>query len=150
MPLVFGYANLHRPPLRFADVPGVDGRPRGAVLGGAGLAVFPHSAHVAEAAAFAAWCMDTAVQRDVLVGAGGQPGQPAGVGRPGRGRRGRRVPVAPPGATIDAAYLRPRDPWWPDFQRDGSRLLVRLLRDGASPGRVVEELTGLAARAAAS
>jgi multiple sugar transport system substrate-binding protein len=147
VPLVFGYANLSRPPLRFADVPGVDGRPRGAVLGGAGLAVFPDSAHVAAAARFAAWCMDTRVQCDVLVGAGGQPGNrvvwddPAADAAAGGFLSATR-------RTIDAAYLRPRDPWWPDVQRDGGRLLVRLLRDGATPGRVVEDLTALAARAA--
>jgi multiple sugar transport system substrate-binding protein len=147
VPLVFGYANLSRPPLRFADVPGVDGRPRGAVLGGAGLAVFPDSAHVPDAAAFAAWCMDTAVQRGVLVGAGGQPGNRLVWDDPGADAAAGGF-LSATRASIEAAYLRPRHPWWPDFQRDGSRLLVRLLRDGASPGRVVEELTGLAARAA--
>lgn len=143
VPFVFGYANLSRPPLRFTDVPGADGTPRGAVLGGAGLGVLPDSDHVAEAAAFATWCMDSGVQREVIVEAGGQPGN--------------RLVWADPTAdavsggflsdtrrTIDQAYLRPRDVWWPDFQRDGGRLLVRLLREGATPARVVEELTTLA------
>ena len=146
VPFVFGYANLSRPPLRFADVAGADGTPRGAVLGGAGLAVFPASAHRAEAAEFAAWCMDTGVQREVLLDAGGQPGNhlvwtdPTADAVAGGFLSATR-------RTIDSAYLRPRDPWWPGFQRDGGRLLARLLRDGTTPARVVAELTRLAAEA---
>lgn len=145
VPLVFGYANLSRPPLRFADVPGVDGRSRGAVLGGAGLGVFPDRRHVADAAAFAAWCMDTGVQRDVLLTAGGQPGNRLVWDDPSADEVAGGF-LAATRRSIDEAYLRPREPWWPAFQRDGGRLLVRLLREGATPARVVEELTGLAAR----
>jgi multiple sugar transport system substrate-binding protein len=147
VPLVFGYAYLSRPPLRFTDVPGVDGLPRGAVLGGAGLAVFPGSGAVAEAAAFAAWCMDTGVQRDVLLAAGGQPGNrlvwddPAADESTGGFLSATR-------RSIDGAYLRPREPWWPEFQRDGGRLLVRLLRDGTGPDGIVDALAALAERAA--
>jgi multiple sugar transport system substrate-binding protein len=147
VPLVFGYAYLSRPPLRFADVPGADGRPRGAVLGGAGLAVFPDSGAVAEAAAFAAWCMDTEVQRDVLLAAGGQPGNrlvwddPAANEVTGGFLSATR-------RSIDGAYLRPREPWWPDFQRDAGRLLVRLLREGTGPDGIVDALSALAGRAA--
>ncbi|WP_291415948.1 extracellular solute-binding protein [Actinophytocola sp.] len=146
VPLVFGYANLSRPPLRFADVPGVDGRPRGAVLGGAGLGVFPDSRHVADAAAFAAWCMGTGVQRDVLLEAGGQPGNRLVWDDPTADEVAGGF-LSATRRSIDEAYLRPRERWWPEFQRDGGRLLVRLLRDGAPPGRIVEELTGLAVRA---
>jgi multiple sugar transport system substrate-binding protein len=143
VPAVFGYANLARPPLRFTDVPGTDGRPRGAVLGGAGLGVLPSSRHVAEAAAFAAWCMRADVQRDVLLAAGGQPGNrlvwddPAADAACGGFLSATR-------RSIEAAYVRPREAWWPDFQRDGGRLLVRLLRDGCPPAGVVEELAALA------
>lgn len=146
VPLVFGYANLSRPPLRFADIAGVDGTPRGAVLGGAGLAVLPDSGHVAEAAAFAAWCMDVDVQRGVLLEAGGQPGNRLVWDDPTADDVAGGF-LAATRRTIDEAYLRPRDTWWPEFQRDGGQLLVRLLRDGAGPGRIVEELTGLAAAA---
>lgn len=146
VPFVFGYANLSRGPLRFADVAGVDGKPRGAVLGGAGLAVFPASAHVGEAAAFAAWCMGTDVQREVLLEAGGQPGNRLVWDDPTADEVTGGF-LSATRHTIDAAYLRPRDAWWPDFQRDGGQLLARLLRDGTTPGRVVEELSGLAEEA---
>jgi multiple sugar transport system substrate-binding protein len=143
VPLTFGYANLSRPPLRFADIPGVTGTPHGAVLGGAGLGVLPDSAHVAEAAAFAAWCMGTPVQRDVLLPAGGQPGNrlvwtdesadPVAGGF-----------LSATGRSIFSAYVRPRDPWWPDLQRDCGLLLAGLLREGTTGPRIVKELTALA------
>jgi len=143
VPLTFGYANLSRPPLRFADIPGVDGIPRGAVLGGAGLGVLPASGHVAEAAAFAAWCMDTSVQREVLLPAGGQPGnrlvwtdESANEVAGGFLSATRR--------SIEAAYLRPRDACWPDLQRDCGKLLAGLLREGTTGGAIMEKLTTLA------
>jgi multiple sugar transport system substrate-binding protein len=108
--------------------------------------VFPDSAHVAEAAAFAAWCMDTVVQRKVLLEAGGQPGNRLVWDDPTADEVAGGF-LSATRRTIDEAYLRPRDAWWPAFQRDGGQLLVRLLRDGATAGRVVEELAGLAARA---
>jgi len=146
VPMIFGYANLSRPPLRFADVPGVDGRPRGAVLGGAGLAVSPASEHVAEAAAFAAWCLRTDTQRDVLLPAGGQPSDRGVWDDPTADELAGGF-LSATRATMDAAFVRPREPWWPEFQRDAGRLLVELLRERSTGRRVVTELTALADRA---
>lgn len=143
VPTIFGYANLSRPPLRFAGVPGVDGRPRGAILGGAGLAVSPSSAHVAEAAAFAAWSVRTDTQRDVLLPAGGQPGDRLVWDDPEADELTNGFLTATR-RTIDAAYLRPREAWWPEFQRRAGLLLVDLLRERAPARRVVRELTTLA------
>jgi multiple sugar transport system substrate-binding protein len=142
VPAVFGYAALHRPPLRFADLPGV----AGAVLGGAGLAVSPSSRYVAEAAAFAAWCLRTDTQRDVLLPAGGQPGDRLVWDDPAADRLTGGF-LSATRATVDAAYVRPREAWWPTFQRDAGLLLVDLLRDRAPGRRVVKELTVLADRA---
>lgn len=145
VPLVFGYASLARPPLSFTGVPGVDGRPRGAVLGGAGLAVIPASANVSEAGAFAAWCMDPEVQRNVLLPAGGQPG-----GRTVWDDPGAQGPAAGFFAatrdSVEQAFVRPRDPWWPDFQRQAGVRLAALLRERAPAGRIVGELSELADR----
>lgn len=148
VPMIFGYANLSRPPLRFADVPGVDGRPRGAVLGGAGLAVSPASEHVAEAAAFAAWCLRTDTQREVLLPVGGQPADRAVWDDPTADALTNGF-LSGTRATMDAAFVRPREPGWPEFQRDAGRLLVDLLRTGTTGRQVVTELTALADRASA-
>lgn len=146
VPFLFGYAMLARPPLAFTDVPGVDGVPRGAVLGGAGLAVSSSSAHIEAAAEFAAWCMDAAVQRDVMLPAGAQPGNrrawdaAAGMAGDGFFEVTRR--------SIDGAYVRPRDPWWPGFQREAGELLTARLRDGATAATITQDLTALADRSA--
>jgi multiple sugar transport system substrate-binding protein len=138
VPLVFGYANLANGPLAFTDVPGIDGSPRGAVLGGAGLAVLPTSGYAEEAAAFAAWCMDTAVQRDVLLPAGAQPGNRHvwDAAADGYLRDTRE--------SIEHAYVRPRDAWWPEFQREAGRKLTGMLQDGASARRIHSALDALA------
>lgn len=143
VPFVFGYANLAHPPVAFTDVPGVDGTPRGAVLGGAGLAVLPASPHVDEAAAFAAWCMDPAIQRDVLLPAGAQPGNrlvwdTESAGYLGDTRR-----------SMDGAFVRPREPWWPAYQREAGIRLAALLQDRAPARKIVAELTALAEERAA-
>lgn len=140
-PFVFGYAVAARPPLAFVDVPGVDGRPFGAILGGAGLAVLPGSPHVAEAAEFAAWCMGAEVQRTVLLAAGGQPGHRAVWDDPASGDffRGTRQSLA-------HAYVRPRDPWWPAFHRAAGSLLAESLRSGEASASIHRRLAALADR----
>lgn len=147
VPYVFGYADLARPPLAFTDVPGLDGVPRGAVLGGAGLGVFPSSSAVDDAAAFAAWCMSTDVQRDVLVPAGGQPGNRLAWEAPGQDSATRHYLMATR-ASVEHAYVRPRDPWWPEFQREAGQQLVRMLRGGPehSAAAIEAELRELAER----
>jgi multiple sugar transport system substrate-binding protein len=145
VPFMFGYAHLSRPPLAFTDIPGIDGRPRGAVLGGAGLAVLPDSRYVRQAAEFAAWCMGARVQRDILLPASGQPSNrlvwddPSAVTQTAGYLRDTRQ-------SIDQAYTRPRDPWWPPFQRRAGLRLVELLRAKAPARRIVADLAALAER----
>jgi multiple sugar transport system substrate-binding protein len=143
VPFTFGYATLCWPPLRFTDVPGCDGRSRGAVLGGAGLAVLSSSRHIDAAAAFAAWYMDPATQRDVVVPSGGQPGNRLAWDDPVADQRVNGFFSATRGS-MDHAYLRPREPWWPAFQQEAGQVLVRLLRNGAAPVTVLDDLARLA------
>jgi multiple sugar transport system substrate-binding protein len=128
VPLAFGYSNYSRDGrkrrLRFLDIPGTSG----SVLGGAGLAVSTASAHAEDAAAFAAWASGAEAQRTVLFPAGGQPGS-------------RRIWLDPQLdervggffsgtlATIESAWVRPREPWWPAFQLAAGRAIHRFLAD---------------------
>ena len=46
-------------------------------------------------------------------------------------------------ATIENSHLRPRDSWWPAYQEAAGLALVDLLRTGASPSTIHEDLTRL-------
>jgi multiple sugar transport system substrate-binding protein len=107
------------PRCRFADIPGV----AGSVLGGAGLAVSAGSELAGEAAAFAAWVCGAEAQRGIVAGSGGQPANAscwddavidADSGGFYSGTR----------ATIEAAWVRPREPWWPRFQLEAGRAVT--------------------------
>jgi multiple sugar transport system substrate-binding protein len=132
VPLTYGYstyATAAARPCRFADVPAVSDGPRGSVLGGAGLAVSAASGHQALAAAFAAWASGGEAQRDIVAPAGGQPGHRSAWDDP-------RLDAMAGGfysgtrASIDRAWVRPRDEWWPVFQLEAGRLLRDNLLDG--------------------
>lgn len=132
IPLTYGYSTYGTSvprPCRFTNVPAAAGGPRGSVLGGAGLAVSSASAHPAEAAAFAAWASDAEAQHDVVARTGGQPGHrsvwddPALDELAGGFYSGTR-------ASIESAWVRPRDDWWPGLQLEAGRLLTNNLLDG--------------------
>lgn len=112
IPLAFGYSNYSRIGYRtnrvlFEDVPQFGRGPRGAILGGAGLAVSAHSRFLEASTAYASWLASPEVQRTAYVAAGGQPAQlaawedaAADAQTGGFFSRTR--------ATMDACYLRPR------------------------------------------
>ncbi len=142
VPLVFGYTNYSRSGrperrLRFLDLP-----TPGSVLGGAGLAVSAGASDPMAAAAFAGWVAGAEAQREVVFPSGGQPAS----------RTVWRDPAADALAggffsgtvdTIEAAHVRPRDPWWPAFQARGGKLLAAGLREGKAPGAIARGLAAL-------
>jgi multiple sugar transport system substrate-binding protein len=146
-PLTFGYTNYARPGLpgrrlRFLDVPSAGSGPVGSLLGGAGLAVSAASGSQDAAAAFAAWICGADVQRELVFPAGGQPGS-------------RSVWLDPECdavsggffsgtlASIEGAYVRPRDAWWPRFQEAAGELVADALRERRAPAAAVEALERL-------
>ena len=118
--------------MRFLDIPSSGLGPAGSVLGGAGLAVSASSRRQGEAAAFAAWLSGAEAQRTVVAAAGGQPGSRSAwldpeVDRLTGGFTSGTI------ATIEAAYVRPTDPWWPPFQLAAGEALNAALRRGVDP-----------------
>lgn len=141
-PLVFGYTNYSREgyvpgPLSFLDIPGVEGRePAGSCLGGAGLAVSAFSTRRELALEYAQLVCDARTQRTDYVRCGGQPASAAAWDDPSANeltgdffRRTRR--------TIDAAYVRPRHPGFPDFQTAAANLVRDLIVAPGSSSRDV-------------
>jgi multiple sugar transport system substrate-binding protein len=140
VPLQWGYVTHSRPDapgkrLRFADAPAAAAG-IGSTLWGAGLAVSSGSAHPEEAALFAAWATGVQAQREIVAPHGGQPGSrtvwddsdfdAASGGFYSMTR-----------VTIDAATIRPREPWWPDVQHDCGQALAHALRQGDEPEAVL-------------
>jgi multiple sugar transport system substrate-binding protein len=147
VPLVFGFvtyarADRVRYPCRFLDVPSAGAGPIGAILGGAGLAVSATSPHPQAAAAFAAFASGADAQRSLVGPAGGQPGSrtawtdPELDGASGGFFSGTT-------ATIERAWVRPRDRWWPSFQLEGGRLLSGGFAAAEPPQRHLEALDNL-------
>ena len=147
VPLSYGYVTYATDrvvrPCRFADVPG-----GGAVLGGAGLAVTSMSAAPELAAAFAAFASSAETQRAVVAPAGGQPGSrtawddPAIDADAGGFYSGTR-------ASLESAWVRPRDSWWPAFQLDAGTVLTRALATHRPARETSDALDDLYSRSSA-
>jgi multiple sugar transport system substrate-binding protein len=138
VPLAFGFVS-YAGDVGFGPPPG---GPGGAILGGAGLAVTAASDNALEAQDFALWCASGPVQIEIVAAAGGQPASRAAwyddaVDAAAHGfYSGTR-------AAIEGAWTRPRDAWWPPFQRDGGQLVHDGLRAGRPPGEIAAGLSGL-------
>ena len=147
VPLCYGYVTYARSadverPCRFVDIPSAGLGPVGAVLGGAGLAVSAASAQPHEAAAFAAWASGAEAQRTIVAPAGGQPGSRSAWLDPDCDRRAGGF-YSDTLATMEAAWVRPRDPWWPRFQLEAGRLLAGALAAGAPSEKTFDRLDSL-------
>jgi multiple sugar transport system substrate-binding protein len=143
VPLVFGFATYARAgvrtPCRFLNLPSAGAGPIGSILGGAGLAVTAASVHPHEAAAFAAFASSAEAQRTLVGPAGGQPGSRAAWNAP-------ELDSASGGffsgtsASIEHAWVRPRERWWPAFQLTGGRILSSALEAGIRPRECFKRL----------
>jgi multiple sugar transport system substrate-binding protein len=144
VPIVFGFVTYSRDdrvqhPCRFLDLASAGAGPVGGILGGAGLAVSATSAHPAEAAAFAAFASGAEAQRALVGPAGGQPGSRTAWTAPELDSAAHGF-FSGTSATIEQAWVRPRDPWWPAFQLEGGRLLNRGLAESRPPERLLAAL----------
>jgi multiple sugar transport system substrate-binding protein len=144
-PLLFGYSNYARPGfrrhlVRFNNIPlGADGKPSGALLGGAGLAVSRHTRWPKEACAYAAYVASPAIQHDLYFRSGGQPGH-------------RSAWLAAPVneacnnffrdtlATLDSTYLRPTCKGYIDVQDTIARLLHQFLSNDRGPDQTLDQV----------
>jgi multiple sugar transport system substrate-binding protein len=142
VPLAYGYVTYATDavarPCRFADVPGATG----SVLGGAGLAVSSASSSAEEAAAFAAWASGREAQVEIVAATGGQPGCRFAWDDPSLDASAGGF-YSSTRASVEQAWVRPRDPWWPAFQLEAGRLLTRALatsRPATETFRALDEL----------
>lgn len=146
-PVAFGYSNYARPsaglhPLRFAGVPSAGAEMRGGMLGGVGLAVSHRCTQTEAAARFLKYVADAPVQRRLYADAGGQPGHREAW-------TDTHVNAicphffAPTLDSLDASFVRPRVPYYPDYQRDGGLLLHARLKNSDEAAKIVAEMNAL-------
>lgn len=144
-PYIFGYVSYAKggfrdAPIRFADVPAVNGAgPRGAVIGGTGIAVSAYCKHRDAASNFAFWVTSAEVQAGPYAEAGGQPGhrkawESDAVNAPVHGFFRDTL------RTLDQSYLRPRFDGYMPFQDVASRRLSDGLAAHEDAGAVIDAL----------
>jgi multiple sugar transport system substrate-binding protein len=147
VPLTYGYVTYARAdaverPCSFRDIASAGHGPIGAVLGGAGLAVSATSGQPGEAGAFAAWASGADAQRVIVATHGGQPGSASAWVDP-------TIDAQAGGfysgtiATMEAAWVRPRDALWPGFQLQGGKLLAAALDERLPAATTLDRLDGL-------
>ncbi|PZO79284.1 MAG: ABC transporter substrate-binding protein [Mesorhizobium amorphae] len=148
VPLIYGYVpyatqGFRERAIAFADVPAVaGGGPRGAALGGTGIAVSARTAHPREATDFAYWIASGPVQRTLYAASNGQPGhaeawEDAGVNAAtGDFYRATR-------ATLEGSFLRPRHDGYMAFQAAASDRIVEGLRKREEAGPVLDDCNRL-------
>ncbi len=147
-PLAFGYTNYGRPGyrpalIRYANIPvAADGVPRGATLGGAGLAVTTRASDPQVACDYAAFVASGEVQRTLYFEGGGQPGhRSAWLDAQTNAACGNFFRDTLD--TIDNAHLRPRYDGWITVQDGACMILHQFLREGGSLDTVLDRLDDL-------
>jgi multiple sugar transport system substrate-binding protein len=141
---MFGYSNYSRRGFRqshlvYQDISSFDGESRGAVLGGAGLAVSAQTERVEDAVTAAVFLSSASCQSNEYLVGGGQPGNLYAW-------KSHRVNVATEHffsntlRTLEKSWVRPQSPGWPDAQRDASRLLHEALVARRSDRRLAQEI----------
>ncbi len=142
VPLTFGYAGSTAPGLAWFDAPRVDGRPPGAVLGGAGLGLTGACSSPAEALRFALWYAQPETQAGIVLTAGGQPAARAVWDDAACDALAHGL-FSGTRQTIDHAIVRPPAIWWPLFQAAASQRLHQLLLRQASAEQISTEMNAL-------
>lgn len=136
VPLMFGYTNYSRAGfrahrVRYTDIPASREGVRGALLGGAGIAVSAFSKHPEQAIAHAFWLDSAPVQEGVYYDAGGQPGN-AVAWESDRTNADSLDFFRDTRATLEGAYLRPRFVHYIELQNALSELVTEALLGGLS------------------
>jgi multiple sugar transport system substrate-binding protein len=111
----------------------------GSILGGAGLAVSATSIHREQASEFCGWLAGADAQKSVVFPAGGQPGSRS-VWLDTDSDRASGGFMSGTLATIESAWVRPREIWWPPFQVAAGNALHEALRRRKGVEGTLDEL----------
>jgi len=144
VPLTYGYAGYSALAAagvgcRFTNIPSGALGQAGATLGGAGLAVPSACLQRDEATKFIQWCCSATVQREVIATNGGQPAHKAAWDDRAVNASTHDFYTATR-ATIDMAWVRPRERWWPYFQRNAGEVIQHGIAADERTTTIVREL----------
>ncbi|HVU15082.1 MAG TPA: extracellular solute-binding protein [Phototrophicaceae bacterium] len=142
-PLLFGYSNYaqagyrdHR--IRFTTIPSI----KGAILGGAGMAISSTCQHPAIAADYAAFVASANVQRGMYFDQGGQPGY-RGAWLDNRVNEASNDFFRATLPTLDGAAMRPRYDGWITVQDTVCTILHNFLLEKSDPDRVLDQIDAI-------
>lgn len=130
-PLLFGYTNYSRVGYRanqiaYTNIPASKLGVVGSLLGGAGITVSAHSPNQSSAIKFAFWLASAEVQEGVYFESGGQPGNSV-AWESDRANRDCLDFFKNTRATLEGAYLRPREVRYIELQNELSPLVTDAL-----------------------
>jgi multiple sugar transport system substrate-binding protein len=142
-PLAFGYINyvqegFRKHPLAFSDVPDR----KGALLGGAGLAISNRVEDPRIAGDYCLWVCGSDCQSTTYLASGGQPGNGAAWTLPSDVPESRYF-LNPTRGSMEQAYVRPRFAGWPAFQEELGNRVHAFLRSTDDPVCVHHDLESL-------
>lgn len=144
-PLLFGYSNYSRNgfcehTICFEKIPVLGSKgPRGAILGGTGIAVSSQSAEIDRAVDFAFWVASADAQKGIYFHSGGQPANAIAWEDPLTNSMSHDFF----GATrdvLDHSYLRPRDNGFLSFQDAGGDIINEFLASRLSADKAIMQL----------
>ena len=136
-PLLYGYTNYSRDGyaerlLHFSDAPALGSNgPCGTQLGGTGIAVSAYCKHPEVAIDYAFWIAGAECQRTIFFDAGGQPANSAAWDDDHCNKMAHNF-FRNTLATHDAAWIRPTDDGYLDYQDQGGERISQFLRIGAN------------------
>ena len=147
-PLIYGYINysiggFRNSLIKFSDIPVAgDLGPAGSALGGTGIAVSAFSNHSQRAIDFAYWISSANIQRSLYTSSGGQAGHAAAweddVANAATASFYRATR-----ATLESAWVRPRNHGYMTFQQQASDVLNKGLKKKRSAAMIVADLNRL-------
>jgi len=151
-PLIYGYVSYSRAganggaraAIAFGDLmplmPG--GRPAGSALGGTGIAVSARSPHRQAAIEFAYWVAGREAQRGPYLSGGGQPAS-AAAWEDAAANGGALDFYRNTRATLESAWLRPRQAGYMRFQQAAGARLLQALESGEPARSVIAAINRL-------
>jgi multiple sugar transport system substrate-binding protein len=147
VPLMYGYVPYARKEfvnhvLRFTNIPSAHAVPKGAVLGGVGLAISALSNHKDISGEFLQFVAGEEFQKGGYFESGGQPGHRIAWEDPIVNSQSNDF-FKDTLETLDHSFLRPRFPGYPIFQEKASHTIHEFLRNGENDMEVVENLNQL-------